>query len=288
MNQNLSTFNSVESKTEYMAAYDAILECWPVAYESIELPTRFGTTHILASGPLDASPLLLLPGNYDSSISWFHNIAALSVAHRAYALDTIGDIGKSITSHSPVNRDEFADWLVDVLDCLRITSTDMMGISYGGFLAANFALRQSSRVKHLVLLCPGIPFAPFAFQWLYRGMPMMLFPSRTTVKWFVQGASTQKTQNDQSLKAFITGMISIHPTRPLRPLINDDEWKKLCMSTLLLIGDHEIMYNAKKAISCAKQLIPHIQAELVEDAGHFLISDQAEKVNEVVLKFLQA
>lgn len=44
-----------------MAAYDAVLRDWPVAYEELDLPTRVGTTHVIACGPPDAPPLVMLP-----------------------------------------------------------------------------------------------------------------------------------------------------------------------------------------------------------------------------------
>ncbi len=202
-----------------------------------------------------------------------------------YALDTLGDVGKSKARQLPANRDGFANWLGDVLDGLHIPAADLMGISYGGFLAVNFALKFKERVRRLILLCPGIPLGPFTLQWMIRGMPMILRPSVPTVRWFIKGASTTRNQDDL-MHVFITGMTSARSMKILRPSIHKDEWKQLQMSILLLIGDHEIMYEPAKAIRQAKQLIPHIQAELIENAGHFLLADQAEKVNQKMLKFL--
>jgi ATP-binding cassette subfamily B protein len=58
------------------------------------------------------------------------------------------------------------------------------------------------------------------------------------------------------------------------------------VATLLLIGDHEIMYEPRKAIQHAMELIPNLQAELIRDAGHMLNGDQPEIVNRRILKFL--
>jgi hypothetical protein len=45
----------------YLAAYDA-MRAWPVPHEEMEIPGRFGITHVVASGPKDAPPLVLLHG----------------------------------------------------------------------------------------------------------------------------------------------------------------------------------------------------------------------------------
>ena len=40
-----SAFKTPEGEAKFLAAYDAELKLWPVAYEEIDVPTRFGTTH---------------------------------------------------------------------------------------------------------------------------------------------------------------------------------------------------------------------------------------------------
>ncbi len=283
--ETLSVFKNLESEARYLAAYDAVLAHWPIPYQAIELSTRLGETHIMASGSKEAPPLLLLPGNFDCSLSWIHSVESLSAANRVYALDTVGDVGKSKAYQLPANRDDFANWLDDILNGLHISAADLMGISYGGFLAVNYALKFKERVRRLVLLCPGIPLGPFTTQWMIRGMPMIFWPSIATVKWFIKGASTTRGQDDL-LQVFIAGITGTRSMKVLRPSFHKDEWKQLQMPILLLVGDHEIMYEPVQAIRQAKQLIPHIQAELIENAGHFLLSDQADQINQRAIKFL--
>jgi hypothetical protein len=86
----LPAFKSDEGRARYIAAYDAVLEEWPVPYEEIDLPTRFGTTHAVASGAPSSPPLLLLPSLAASATLWRPNVAALSRVRRTYALDVIG------------------------------------------------------------------------------------------------------------------------------------------------------------------------------------------------------
>lgn len=50
MNEKLSLFRTTEGEREYHAAYGAVLAKWPIPYESIFVPTRYGDTHIIVSG----------------------------------------------------------------------------------------------------------------------------------------------------------------------------------------------------------------------------------------------
>jgi len=49
-----SAFRTPEGEARYLAAYDAALKRWPVPSDEIDIPTRFGTTHVVVSGPNDA------------------------------------------------------------------------------------------------------------------------------------------------------------------------------------------------------------------------------------------
>ncbi len=57
MPKNLSIFKTPESQANYTVAYDTALALWPVPYESFDVPTWFGKTHIIASGPKGAPQL---------------------------------------------------------------------------------------------------------------------------------------------------------------------------------------------------------------------------------------
>jgi|WetSurSiteA1Bulk_404760.scaffolds.fasta_scaffold02434_5 pimeloyl-ACP methyl ester carboxylesterase len=290
MTEQISLFKTEDGKAKTIMAYDATLAHWPVPYEELDIPTRFGSTHLIASGPLEAKPIILLHGQDSCAISWIYNIADLSQGFRTYALDTIGDIGKSAPIHLPNSREEYAGWLLEVIDQLKIEKADLIGLSYGGFLATNFALANPERVNHIVLLSPGIPnFGPPTLQWANYGMPMMLLPSRFTVKRFINGASIKGySKEDPVHEQMIVGMTNIKRVSFMRPVFTGEELKRMSVPVLLLIGDHEIMYEPRKALDCAIRLFPNLQAELIPNANHILNSDQPELINARILRFLMA
>jgi len=288
MTTDPSIYKSPGGKARCMAVYDTVLAHWPVPYEQIDVPTRFGSTHIIASGPKDAPPLVLLHGNWATATMWSSAIPDLGRDHRVYAIDQIDDVGKSNPTHIPASRIDYADWLLDVFDQLGLEQADIVGLSYGGSLAANFAMSASNRVKRLVLLCPGIPsFGPPTGKYAIHGMPIIFFPSRLTDKWLIQGLSIKGYRSDDlESEQLIVSAMNLRSRIPFRPVFTDDEFSQLKMPVLLLIGDKEILYDARSAVNHARQLIPHIEAEIISNAGHMLNTDQPEIVNERVLKFL--
>ena len=288
MIEQISLFKTTEGEIKNIAAYEAALAHWPVPYAELDLPTRFGATHLIVSGPVGARPIILLHGQNSCAISWIDNIVELSRDFRAYAVDTIGDMGKSKLIHLPSSREDYAQWLLEVLDHLKVEKADLIGISYGGFLAINFALASPERVNRIVLLAPGIPnFGSPTLQWANYGMPMLLMPSRFTVSRFINGVSMKGySAEDPVHEQMIIGMMNMRKVSFMRPVFTNQELKQTRVPTLLLIGDHEKMYEPRKALDCAIGLIPNLKTELIPNASHILNRDQPEQINARILNFL--
>jgi pimeloyl-ACP methyl ester carboxylesterase len=254
-----SIYKSPEGQAKCLALYETALVHWPVPYQQLDLPTRFGSTHIIASGPTSAPPLVLLHGNWATATMWASAIASLSRDHRTFAIDQIDDVGKSVPSRIPASRPDYAEWLLDVLDQLGLEQADIAGLSYGGFLAVNLALHSPDRVRRLILLCPGVPsFGAPTQKYAVHGLPLMLFPSHLTGRWLIQGLSVKGYHpNDLEAEQLIVSAMSLRSRIPFRPVFNDDEFATLKMPVLLLIGDKEVLYDARSAVNRARRLISH-------------------------------
>src|SRR5438067_45182 len=108
-----SAYKSEKARRNALAVYDKILEDWPAPYQSINVNTSFGETHILVSGASTNKPLLLLHGGGGNSTMWRDNIASLSRHFHIYAVDIIGEAGKSAGTR-PETISEYSHWLKQV------------------------------------------------------------------------------------------------------------------------------------------------------------------------------
>jgi len=280
----LSIFKTPESQAKYIAAYDTALSLWPVPYESFYVPTRFGKTHIIASGLKGASPLVLLHATSVSATMWFPNIADLSREFRVYMLDIIGDAGKSVVSYPPKNKSDYALWLTDVFNELNVTQADVVGASYGGWVTMSMALYARERVKKIVLLSPPAAFAPFNKMYILRIVPSMLFPIRSFIINSIQPLFVKQPNEIYFEQLVLAATCKFKLVFPIK--FTDDELQQIKIPTLLLIGRKEVIFSASKAIDRATRLMKNIQAEMIPDAGHIPSMDQPEMVNERILNFL--
>lgn len=93
--------------------------------------------------------------------------------------------------------------------------------------------------------------------------------------------------DDPESQQIVAGVINLRSRLPFRPVFRDAEFQSLKMPVCLLIGDKEAMYDPDQAIIRARQLIPHIEAILIPNAGHMLTSDQPQLVIDRVVRFLR-
>jgi pimeloyl-ACP methyl ester carboxylesterase len=284
-------FKSRDGEVRFSAAYNTILGQWPASFSERNVLTRFGSTHVIDSGPRDAEPVVLLHGSFGNGMMWHPVATKLNSHYRTYALDTIGDLGKSVPIRMPASRSDYAEWLVDVFDRLQIDKAHIIGASFGGFLALNFALANPGRVKRLALLAPGVPFlGQPAILWGFSSLMAVLYPRPFTVRLLMQEASRRRYEKDDPVVAHrVMGIASLKLRRrwPFKPKFKKNEFGRLKAPTLLLIGDHEILYNSESALRKARRLIPNLEAEIIPDSGHALIRDQPELVYSRIQRFLE-
>jgi pimeloyl-ACP methyl ester carboxylesterase len=289
-----SPFKSAKGEAEYMAAYEASMRLWAVPFEDMSVPSRFGITHLVVSGPNHAPALVLLHCFYTSLTSWAYNIADLSRNYRVYALDMMGQPSKSIPDQTIGSRDEMAEWLNAVLDQLPINEMDLVGYSYGGYAALNYAMGAPQRVRKLVLLTPVGALVPLKMQFFVRSMLTQLpgrFWTESMMRWFFHKPNLNdekvRTIFDLITNQMYLGIKHFRPGKFVLPLpFKDDELQGVEPPTLLLVGEQEALYNPVRALARAQDLIPNVQAEIVAQAGHDLPVSKAETVNPKVLAFL--
>lgn len=286
---HLASFTSSKGEAEYVSAYDAVLNLWPVPFEEHDIMTRFGTTHVIASGSKGSPPLLVLHATGTSATMWFPNIGALSSTFRVYVIDIIGEPGKSRQSRLLKDREDCADWLGDVMQGLDLKRTNIAGLSYGGWHTLNFALFYPDKVNKIVSLAPGAAILPFSWPvlLLLRLLPYLPVKPNPLRKFFCKDFHI----NESFARQFTSGVKHFRYPDPQKSIFtnvfSDAELKSITVPTLFIVGENEVIYNPVAAIERVNQLIPNAETILVPHASHLVSMEQPELVNNRILKFFR-
>jgi pimeloyl-ACP methyl ester carboxylesterase len=295
MAEKLELFRSPELETRFDKAYQAVLDQWTVPYEELTVSTRFGATHVLASGQKEAPPVVLLPPGGSYAPMWVRNVGPVSQSYRTYAVDVIGELNRSIPIRPIRSHPEFMEWMADLLDSLYLESTHLVGNSNGGFFALETALHLSERVKKVVLISPAATFVQMWAWWWHIGIPAHIIAPRIGSERMVQKAYAWLWQDFPMDECFgDLRAISKVAGAGYRPTINsavprvfsEKELLKIRTPVLLLIGDHEVIYKPEKAIRRASRMVSGLKAEMVPNANHSAQYTAPDFVNTRILEFL--
>jgi pimeloyl-ACP methyl ester carboxylesterase len=289
-------FKSEQAKERYLKFYDTQANKWPVDSETRTVNTSYGQTFMRISGPINAQPLVLIPGLSASSLMWIPNIKALSEYYRTYALDHIYDNGRSVYTRPIASPDDFVKWLDELVNSLEFEkSINLMGISFGGWLTSHYALHFPDRLNKIVLLTPTCTVLPVGLSFYIHGaltpLPLRYF-TKHMFFWLFEDCVRKDEISRMRLEEWIDNMFIAYRCfkmkRPFNPpVMEDQELRSIKVPTLYLVGENEKLYSAKKAVHRLNQAAPQIITEIIPDAGHDMTIVQAEMVNRKVLDFLK-
>ena len=287
-------FRSAQAKTEYLALNDELAQDWPVASECRMIDTAYGQTFVRISGPVDAPPLVLLPGANLCSLMWIPNITPLSQCYRTYAVDTLintGSVGRSVYTQEITNSKEVVKWLDELFTLLDLgDSINIVGMSYGGWLTSHYALYFPDRLNRMVLLAPAL--LPMGWKFVLHAIPPLLVPTRNLYRrffyWLLNDLALADTRTmEMYVNLMVTSRQCLETAKYAMPSqLKDEELQSIQVPTLLLIGENDRSYSVQKAVQKLNQVAPQWRTEIIPDVGHSLTLVQAEMVNQKMLEFL--
>ena len=284
-------FISELAKKEYLTMYDAKAGQWPVPSETRMVDTSFGQTFVRISGPDGAAPLVLLSGLGGNSLSWMPQIKAFSENYRTYAVDNISDYGRSISTRPIESQDDFIDWLDELFRALGLEHVNLIGKSYGGWLACQYAYCRPSRLRSVVMMAPAATVLPLRKEFIEQMMKGITSPKDFTL-WvyedFVRKGEASRKAIEEMVDESILSARCFNFKPPLSPtVIEDYELQNIKVPALFMVGENEKIYSAQEAVQRLTKVAPQIRIEVIPGAGHDLNLVQAELVAAKVLEFLK-
>jgi Alpha/beta hydrolase family len=128
---------SEAAREKFMAAYERAFALWPQPVEEFDIETATATTRVHAYRPHPGgAPIVLLTGAGFNASGWYPHVAALAQHHPVYGIDMPGDPNPSVWRAPLTPPASCAAWLDELLGQLSDRPAHLVGLSYGGWVAA--------------------------------------------------------------------------------------------------------------------------------------------------------
>ncbi|TCO26645.1 pimeloyl-ACP methyl ester carboxylesterase [Kribbella steppae] len=279
-------FVSAEAQAVYLRLYDVTLMGIPGQRESVDVSTTYGQVRVYRYGADDGVPIVLLHGRAGTSVMWEQNIPGLAEKHPVYAIDVLGEPGRSVQTLPIRSSEEQAVWLNETLAELGLAKAHVSGVSGGAWLAFNLALHAPERIASLALVEPANVFARFDWRFLLGGFALVPgLPDGVGARylqWVAGGVPIQQPAG----RLVMAGLRDYRMKLPMPSYGTDDALRSVQVPTLALLGGRSVVHDPLKAAHRAQSFLPDNQTELWPEAGHGLPAEFPEQFNTRLLEFL--
>jgi pimeloyl-ACP methyl ester carboxylesterase len=240
--------------------------------------------------------LILIEGLGVATWLWEKQIPDFSKYFTTVVYDNRG-VGQSDTPPGPYSISLMADDLAALMDSLKIVKAHILGVSMGGFIAQDFALRYSTKVDKLVLVCTSaggpdhVPMSQEALAMFFynEGSPRDIVRKKLSLAY-----SESFMQNSEMVEHLIDLRLS-NPQPPHAYLAQvaagaafnlSDQAQNISAPTLILAAENDRLAPVANAYNLAKK-IPKSQLKIYEGLGHQFFVEIPEKFNQEVINFLK-
>jgi pimeloyl-ACP methyl ester carboxylesterase len=247
----------------------------------------------------EGSPLVLVEGLGYAMWMWIMQLEDLSKEFKLIVFDNRG-VGKSDKPPYPYTMDLFAEDLKVVLDANTIERAHILGVSMGGMIAQQFAIKYPSRVKSLILVAThhggDIDPPPMeTIQAMFGPPPSGIKDERELYRYKMKYAFSKKwyDENQDILNRLIEHRISM-PQSPEAYLNQayavfnfnlSNEITKIAAPTLIIHGDEDIVVPVSNAYKLHKKIASSTLL-IFRGAGHLVNIEGASEFNKAVKIFI--
>lgn len=249
----------------------------------------------------EGETLVLIMGYTSSSAEWFLSTPILSKEYRVIIFDNRGT-GRSDKPDIPYTIDMMADDAVGLLDAIGIDAAHICGVSMGGFITQNIALRYPERVNSLVLACTHcggthrIAADAEVMEHLFNPEDAQeLTPEensrvRLSFMYSQQFIDNNSGLIDQVAVKRMEYPIPTHGEIRQKEAITGyetyDRLPEISAPTLVITGDADKIIPVENSKLLADR-IPDAELVILKDVGHGFFIEAADEFNKTILDFLK-
>ncbi|TDQ40725.1 pimeloyl-ACP methyl ester carboxylesterase [Aureibacillus halotolerans] len=167
----------------------------------------------------------------------------------------------------------------------------VLGLSFGGWNAANLALHQQDKIASLVLVDPVYVFDSIPFTMILASIPASIPFIPTSIHEEVLSYISGGAEVNEAgpVGALIeTGMRTFKSKTPMPGLLSKDDLQSLQIPVLGILAGKSTMHHPDEAMATGRENLSHSLSPMVlfEDASHAINGEYPEELAKVIAEFL--
>jgi pimeloyl-ACP methyl ester carboxylesterase len=287
-------FRSEEGRKEYAASYAAAMGQLPEPTRTMDLDTDFGTVRVYefsSARTRGSTPIVLLPGRTSGVPMWEANLPGLAEERIVYALDALGDAGMSVQTRRIGDAADQAAWLDQALARLGEPKVHLVGHSFGGWLAANYAARYPERVATLSLLEPVFVFGGIRWQVYLKSIPASLpfLPRSWREAMLADFGGAEEIDPDDPVARMISDATEHYVAKlPLPERLSPERLRSLSMPVSAAMASDSAMHDSAAATRVAREDVRDLRIRTWPGATHSLPMEFSDRLDRELLEFMAA
>lgn len=245
----------------------------------------------------EGEPLIILNGLMMTCGSWYELVPHFSRNNQLILFDFRDQLMSSKLEHG-YKADVHTDDIIQLLDHLKIDKVNMFGVSYGGQVSLDFAIKHQDRLKRLMLMSIGPKATNFlraigesweeaaklgdAEKFFTIGMPFVYAPDfyATRLDWL--------EERKQLFKSFLTQEwfdSFLRLSYSAKKFDYSDDIHKISVPTLMVCGDVDQLTPVAEMKGMANQM-ENATVLVIPDAGHGAILEKQKAFVTAINGFL--
>jgi pimeloyl-ACP methyl ester carboxylesterase len=283
-------WRSAEAQDRYLAAYARAFTDLPSPAETLDVRTSYGIVRVyrFAGADRGVAPLVLLPGTASGSPVWADNLPSLLRIGDVYTLDLLGEPGMSVQSRPIRSAADQASWLAEVLDSLPGDQMHLIGLSIGGWTAANLAVHDATHVASLTVIDPVNLFGTIPLGTALRAIPASVpwLPKSWRDDFGSYTAGGAPVEDVPVATMIEAGMQGYAMRLPQPAALDPHRVAGLPVPVLAVLAGRSVMHHPADAVATAEGALGRDRVRVYPDASHAINGEYPLQLATDVARFV--
>lgn len=246
----------------------------------------------------DGDPLVLIPGFGAGMWIWFKQVEALAQRFRVITFDPRGLARSSGGGRGFASMGQLAGDVESLLRVLEIERAHIVGASFGGFVAQEFALAYPERTNALILCCTsygGVGHIPPSAETLSALASTKGLNTGERVRanlllaFSPEYVEEEREEIEQVIRLreanFVPEEVYLHQLQAAVAFDASARVSQIGARTLVITGDEDIIVPSQNSLNLAAR-IPRAELIVIPGGSHTFFIEKADEFNRALTEFI--